>query len=700
MSIQGISSRPAASQAQALSSSTQAQPGASQLPPSSAGLTPKASQAPDTAARHRVALPQSPGSPTGGDSPMLLNARNHTPTYSPVASPDGHHVVQIEADRPQTSAAQATQQAGALSRLTGALSQAGSSLRQRAGHAASRTREGASAAFGQVTHGGQVAIGVAKEGARQAYKAGRAGTVQTGQDLLKAFGPLPRAVGIAGAHLMQQAVSCGIPTFAREMAYIGLTMKLAENPGTAACLQAAMTAINVAGHAIRHRRMDRDPEAAARGFHGMSKAQWDATPTDQQTAMAERQQRASRWVTQMHAAAMVVNTGAMIAGLARPDSEDARLFLATSAASDVRNLIYAAMRETAQASFSVVGLSKGSNSSGVNDQRMSTSAFAYTVSQALGSYAADAILSQARPDIRASGGIIRTAAAELASGPALFKMAAAVAGVRAFANTLGEVQDAYLNKHHEASQAGGRQEFKPSLPGAAQYAKKKAELLETMQQPVGEAGAPTAQPANKAKVSTLQLARLRVQAFRENVDISRLLDHSPTRMAWNGTAATAADLASLMVPSNLRTALSSFGVAMLFGASYKPVNQTYQAHSAVRSQVRTDAQAQALAEQGLRARPLSRFLSRQEMVPASPQLSPQTSFQSSGGGSSPDLASGPSLANIAAGRLPAIDSARSSMRFDTDSSAGGSFHFPSESSTAAQPAKPSLTLREALQKGD
>lgn len=112
MSIQGISSRPAASQAQALSSSTQAQPGASQLPPSSAGLTPKASQAPDTAARHRVALPQSPGSPSGGDSPMLLNARNHTPTYSPVASPDGHHVVQIEADRPQTSAAQAMPPAG------------------------------------------------------------------------------------------------------------------------------------------------------------------------------------------------------------------------------------------------------------------------------------------------------------------------------------------------------------------------------------------------------------------------------------------------------------------------------------------------------------------------------------------------------------------------------------------------------------
>ncbi|HEY9106131.1 MAG TPA: hypothetical protein VIN58_05595, partial [Roseateles sp.] len=549
---------------------------------------------------------------------------------------------------------QATQQAGALSRLTGALSQAGSSLRQRAGHAASRTGQGAMNALVQVGHGGQVAVGAVTQGAGKAYKAGRAGTVQTGQDLLKAFAPLPRAVGIAGAHLMQQAITCGIPTFAREMAYIGLTMKLAENPTVAAGVQAAMTGINVLGHVIRHRRMDRNPEAAARGFHGMSKAQWDATPPDQQAAMMERQQRTSRHVTQMHAAAMVVNTGAMIAGLVRPDNETARQFLATSAASDVRNLIYAGMRESLQASFSLVGLSKGSNSSGVNDQRMSTSAFAYTVSQALGSYGADAILNQARPDIRASGGIIRTAGAEMASGPALFKMAAAVAGVRAFANTLGEVQDAYLGKHHEASQSGGKQVFKPAMAGEAQYTNKKQALLKAMQPPVVEGGSSTAPPANEPKLPTSQLVKMRVQAFRENIDISRLLDHSPARMAWNGTAATAADLASLMAPSNLRTALSSFGVALLFGTSYKPVNQTYQAHSAVRSQVRTDAQSRAAAEQGQNVRPLNRWLSRQEMAPVTPPQSPERA--GAGGGTSPDLASGPSFAHlVAAGKRPVVD---------------------------------------------
>jgi hypothetical protein len=91
------------------------------------------------------------------------------------------------------------------------------------------------------------------------------------------------------------------------------------------------------------------------------------------------------------------------------------------------------------------------------------------------------------------------------------------------------------------------------------------------------------------------------------------------------------------------------------------------------------------------------------MGPASPQLSPQTSFQGSSGGSSPDLASGPSLSHLAGGQLPVIHSARSSMRFDTDSSAGGSFrgfsvHSAGESSAAVQPAKQSLTLREALDK--
>jgi hypothetical protein len=671
------------------SSGAQAQPGASGLPSSSTGLTPMGSQAPDTASRYRTPLPPSLQGSTGGESPLSLlqNAAGNTPPVSP-----DHHVLQI--DHPQAAGGQATQQAGTLSRLTGALSQAGSSLRQRAGRAVSQTGQGASAALGQVSQGTKLALGVVKQGASKAYGAGRAGTVQTGQDLLKAFGPLPGAVGIAGAHLMQQAITCGIPTFAREMAYVGLTMKLAENPGIAAGLQAAMTAINVAGHVIRHRRMDRNPEAAARGFHGMTKPQWDAAPPEQQAAMMERQQRSSRWVTQMHAAAMVVNTGAMIAGLAQPGSEKARLFLATSAASDVRNLVYAAMRETGQASFSVVGLQAPNASGGVNDQRMSTSAFAYTVSQALGSYGADAILSQARPDIKVSGGIIRTAAAELASGPALFKMAAVVAGVRAFANTLGEVQDAYLGKHHEASQAGGKQVFSPSMPGAAQYAQKKQALLTATQQPAGEGGASSATPGGQGTVSTLQLAKLRVQAFRDNVDISRLLDHSPARMAWNGTAATAADLASLMAPSNLRTALSSFGVAMLFGVSYKPVNQTYQAHAAVRSQVRVDAQAQAMADQGVPRPRLDRtWLSRQQMVPGSPPPSRETSLEDPARASRQDLASGPSFAHLVAGRLPAIEAAQSSQSLDT-----GSFRFIGKSSSSAQPAQPSQTLREAMQK--
>lgn len=689
MSIQRISGGSAAAQPQASASTSPAtQPGASSpVPSSGTGLTPMASQAPDTAARPRAALPssQSPGSPSGGDSPMLARPYDHTPTYSPITSP--HHVLQIDAPvPPQGQVATAAPPAGRLARLTGAMgviSQAGSALRQRAGHAASQTRQGAGAVYGQASQGAKLALGVVTQGASKAYEAGRAGTVQTGQDVLKAFGPLPRAVGIAGAHLMQQAITCGIPTFAREMAFIGLTAKLAENPGVAAGLQAAMTAINVAGHVIRHRRMDRNPEAAARGFHGMTKPQWDAAPPEQQAAMMERQQRSSRWVTQMHAAAMVVNTGAMIAGLAQPGNEQARLFLATSAASDVRNLVYAAMRETGQASFSVVGLQAPNASGGVNDQRMSTSAFAYTVSQALGSYGADAILNQARPDIRASGGIIRAAAAgaELASGPALFKMAAVVAGVRAFANTLGEVQDAYLGKHHEASQAGGKQVFSPALPGAKQYAEKKNALME----------------ANGGNVSTLQLAQLRVQTFRENVDISRLLDHSPARMAWNGTAATAADLASLMAPSNLRTALSSFGVAMVFGVSYKPVNQTYQAHAAVRSQVRVDAQAQAMQNDGVPQARLDRtWLSRQQMVVGSPPPSRETSLQEARGGS-PDLASGPSFSHMAAGKQPVVEADRSSTGGGSESSFG-SFRFMGESSSSAAPLERKLSLREAMDK--
>ncbi|MDR7149955.1 hypothetical protein J2W49_001910 [Hydrogenophaga palleronii] len=684
MSIQGISSRTPAAQPQAPAGSTPGeQPGSSgQLPSSGTGLAPMASQAPDTAIRPRAALPSSPSpaSPSGGDSPMLQRTYDHTPTYSPV-NPSGQHVLQIDA--PQQG--QATQPAGRLSRLTGAIAQAGSTLRQRAGHAASLTRQGASAVYGQVSQGASAAYGQASQGAKLAgglVKQGATGALTatgrgaalTGQDLLKALGPIPHAVGIAGAHLMQQAVTCGIPTFAREMAFIGLTMKLAENPGAAAGVQAAMTAINVAGHVIRHRRMDRNPEAAARGFHGMTKPQWDATPPDQQAAMMERQQRNSRWVTQMHAAAMVVNTGAMIGGLAQPGNENARLFMATQAASDVRNLIYAALRETGQASLSMVGLQAPNASGGVNDQRMSTSAFAYTVAQAAGSYGADAIVSHARPDIRASGGIIRTAAAELASGPALFKMAAVVASVRAVANTLGEVLDAGMAKHHEASQAGGRQVFSPGMPGANQYAQKKRELM----------------AASEGNVSALQLAQLRVQTFRENVDISRLLDHSPARMAWNGTAATAADLASLMAPSNLRTALSSFGVAMMFGASYKPVNQTYQAHAAVRSQVRVDAQAQALADQGVPRTRLDRtWLSRLEVVPGSPPPSRESSLQDRPDrmpDREPDLAGGPSLRHLVAGKQPAIDSDRFK----------GSFSFAAESSSAAQAR--AQTLQEALDK--
>lgn len=547
----------------------------------------------EEAPRLRTALP---GSQSGGESPMLDRRFDHTPTYSPVTTPPrGHTALQIESGSAASPQAQA---ASAWSRFTAGVSHAAGSARNAGSWLASGVSEAAGSALGnarsagsrvmsRVSHAGrQVA-----DGTRAAAGAAATTTVSAGRivldDTKRLLKPMPHLAAVLAGHTLQQAVTCGIPTFAREMVAMGLTMSLAERPNLAAGLQAGMTVINIAAQVMRHHQIKRHPDVAARGFEGLSEAQWrDKTPQEQQ-AIRDRQQASSREVTYMHLAAMVVNAGVTAYGLASGNG----VLVASSVASDVRNLVYAGMRESLQASFGMVGLDAPRSSSGVSPDGMNFAAAVYGGAQAAAPYLQNYLTNVVSPDaLSVAGSVVSYTqdhglikAGELVGvNTTLATVAAKASLVRAAVNTLAEVLDAYQLKHQEAKGAGGTQKWSPEITG---------------------------------------------------VDYARLMDHSPARMAWNGFAGSVGDLTTFMKNSDLKSMLSNFGTALAFAVTYKPISQTYQAQAAVRSHVRSQAAENQPADRVLPR--LARWLSQQTRhTPAqTPTESPARTTQAAGDGS-------------------------------------------------------------------
>ncbi len=221
-------------------------------------------------------------------------------------------------------------------------------------------------------------------------------------------------------------------------------------------------------------------------------------------------------------------------------------------ATQVRNIIYAAMRELMQASLKFVD-TRGPGTSGVNNANMSSMAAVYTLMTMGASTASDAVVGavlNAR-SVSLSGLQFQVADTNNPVNDPQLENAALVALVRGLFNTAVEAIDAGVGKHYETKQVGARQ--------------------------VWNSG------------SKLPMK-----------DHDRILDHSVARFSWNQLAG----MANLAVQQAARAtgldkaapALTSFlGVgttAAAFGLAYRNTNQTYQAHARVRSAV---ASAQAPA---------------------------------------------------------------------------------------------------------
>ncbi|WP_052118505.1 hypothetical protein [Erwinia oleae] len=360
-----------------------------------------------------------------------------------------------------------------------------------------------------------------------------------------------KAWGALCGHTLQQMVTCGLPTMMREEAFIEtynlmLPHMVEKSPAAAVGLQVALSLANIAAHHyIREPRLARDPqnnEVAVRGHFGLSPSQAAVIKQDKPalwTAMQTQHQNDSKRVSGQQVMAELMNIGLSVAGAVTGNPALTTRVLS----SQIRNVGYAAARETLNATGSAVASRDGKPSFGVNDDNMSTNGAWYTCSTLAMGMLQDALIQRALPEgYSVSGPEIRDASGQRLSGQELHQMGALVSGIRAACNTVIETGDAFLGKHYDSKQVGDGQKLSLSLPMK---------------------------------------------------DYARLLDHSVARLSWNnfasGSTLAAQQVLNAITKGKVSPAFSSLfnnaGTAAAFGLTYKMVNQIYQAHSKVRAAV-------------------------------------------------------------------------------------------------------------------
>ncbi|RWR00876.1 hypothetical protein ED28_15590 [[Pantoea] beijingensis] len=421
----------------------------------------------------------------------------------------------------------------------------------------------------QLPSGLRTTASMTMKGMAQAGNATLSGAKTAGNSLGKFVGaPLQnRAWGAIAGHALQQMITCGGPTLLREEAFIEaynlmLPHLTQKSPAAAVTLQMCISAASIAAHyAVREPRIERDPQGnqvAVRGHFGLSPEHADVLRRDKPQewdANVETQRTNSQRVTGQQITAELINTGLSLAGAISGNHGLTTRILS----SQIRNTLYAASRESLQASLSLTGSSQGKATFGVNDAHMSINAAWYTAMTLTMGLMQDALIHSALPKgYSVSGPELRDADGQLLKGKELHQLGLVVSGVRLTCNTMIETVDAFLGKHYDTKQSGDTQKFSASLPLK---------------------------------------------------DYGRLLDHSVARLSWNnfanGTTLAAQQIASRItdghVPSALQSLLGNAGSAAAFGLTYKMVNQTYQSHAKVRAAVEQDAKQQSFIDMESRA---------------------------------------------------------------------------------------------------
>ncbi len=400
------------------------------------------------------------------------------------------------------------------------------------GQAASAVASGVQQAAGGVAHAASAtAGGVAK------VAVGAKNEVAGQLSALQLLNPGTRLAGAALGHLIHQAVSVGVPTFAREMMAEALILSMRHMPPTHALgLQMGVSVVNVGAQAVRRMREARNPDAAARGFHAMTKPEWDQlAPADQAKLRAE-QQLHSRMLTNIQVAASFTHLtlGAHAAFTQDNGNEaSAKLFV-----KDFKTLVYSAMRDSLQASFRMVNTDRPTRD-GVSGTHMTAAATFYALANAGGNYAFSHLPGMV-PQAKVADQVLRGESDAMSSTQAWLTKAG-VAGVKAAINTVVEAADWMSVTQQEANQAGAKQKWAPEL---------------------------------KLKSGNTP-------------DYGRLLDQTPGRVAVidaGNAIFSAVGAAMKNQPEWAQNAVANLTSAAYEGLKYKTVGGTWQADAAVRAQ--------------------------------------------------------------------------------------------------------------------
>jgi hypothetical protein len=456
--------------------------------------------------------------------PSMARGATHTP----------FHGTALEIDYPQAQAG------GSWRAVAATLQQAGGRVRGAAASGLAKAKSGATAAAGAVAGG--VAAGV--EAGSRVVVAGARHTAQAATSAvsgLSVMGVEPQLIGAAAGHLIHQTAAVGVTTFAREMAYEALVAVLRQLPHEALTAMQVTSGVTALGlHRLRQYREQRNPEAAARGFHNLSAAQWEALAPEEKQAKMKEQRSYSDAVTTLATASVVTNVAMSALG----PSAGQPLLPAQVLATELKVAAYSVARDAIQASFRMVKPEAETNG-GVSGAHMDVSGEFYGKANFVANYAYGAVpagLGEARTKLAAVFGdkdaqkTLMAHPSPLSTGQALGTIAHSSA-VKATINTLLETSDWINLTQQEANEAGTKQRYDPAITGT---------------------------------------------------DYGRLADHTIARTAAinsNISLGNALGLiaAKLQAPPWLNGLLTNGAPAVVAGLGYKAIGGTWQAAGAVRA---------------------------------------------------------------------------------------------------------------------
>lgn len=357
--------------------------------------------------------------------------------------------------------------------------------------------------------------------------------------------PSGRATLAAVGQTLQQVANCGLSTLAAEVVFMHAYSLLAnsiaqKNPQAALGLQAVVSMASIASHVyVRHPRMDRlgaDSTVAVRGHFGLSTQGWSAKLPAEREKLSHRQQQDSRNVTRNQVVAEVMYLSIAAMGIARGDGALSARVIATQ----LRHFTYAVSREAMQASLSMTGIDGGKETCGVNEDNMATMGWIYSAMTLAMGFVQDSISQGILPAGQTlSSPALTDVHQQPLLGETLAKSILLLAATRSGFNTLVSIMDGHVSRHLDAKQSGSTQSFQPSLPLK---------------------------------------------------DYGRVFDQSLARMSWSSLA-SAANMAmgELVARDRVSPVLGSFlgngATAAAMGLAYRTINQTFQAHAAVRKAV-------------------------------------------------------------------------------------------------------------------